>query len=466
MLREHKIAIARLFSDLIDADHIIDLGEMNCWERVKQHYGIDSRIATESMSISLAQAVNTLGRDASLELRQGVLDDCKRMTVADGFCSLPECLIMNMLHVMLGDGWVPESTMVSVPRSPMFDIAPGTAIYVESRYDKATNLAIQQNFRSIFQEFQLAGMHFIYIPQVIYHYQQTDPELMRRIISFVAPRLTPETVEWVRKSLLAMTTATFCRDLLCNKMGLVNLRTVPPMLLIKVGNGLVGDVPVANHLCMPVGPDILTVVQSQLDHMSSMMRGDLAVVRTSRERNAQFHHGGFYKPLMDLFLAPTDIRSHVVLDPYRSEVSFPEVQQTLMGLSRREKALYVLLLCQGERGLNFNAPRNVQELARHEQLMRRIQTRYALIYGKFGGDRNSVPDLGQPEIRRPIFSRLKTALKQIKGLYNAQDYNLCKDDGGTFSVPLETELVKWVEMGHNDPVPLQESSIYQELQAL
>lgn len=36
MLRAHKIAVARIFADLIKADRIIDTGEMECWNRVAQ----------------------------------------------------------------------------------------------------------------------------------------------------------------------------------------------------------------------------------------------------------------------------------------------------------------------------------------------------------------------------------------------------------------------------------------------
>lgn len=463
MQREHKTAIVRIFTDLIEADRIIDAGEMRCWQKMRSKYAIDDATVCEAQGVTLAEAVNGLSRNASNELRHEILADCHEMAVADGFCALSEALLVNMLSIMLGDSWVPNSQVVSAPLSPLFYIDPGTALFIESGFDGATNKALRDNFRALFQEFQLAGMHFIYIPQVIDHYRETDPEHMRQIMAFIAPRLASATIETVRRSLLAMTTAWFCKNLLCNKMGLENLRNVEPSLLIKVGNSKVSQQNYGNHLCMPVGPDVLQTVQTQLDQMSSLLTGDIAVVRTSKERNAQFLHSSFYKPLMDIFLAPTDIRSRIVIDPFKGEISFPDVQQSLLGLSRREKALYVLFLCQGPRGLNFKPPRTASQLAAHNRRMERTQQQYKRIYCRFGGDRNAVPDLTNPEIRRPSVSRLKAALKQINGLYNAADYAVSKSPDGTLSVNVESSLVQCVELGSSHPVPLASSALLAEL---
>ena len=34
MLKGHKVAIARIFADLIKADRIVDTAEMECWRNI------------------------------------------------------------------------------------------------------------------------------------------------------------------------------------------------------------------------------------------------------------------------------------------------------------------------------------------------------------------------------------------------------------------------------------------------
>ena len=59
-------------------------------------------------------------------------------------------------------------------------------------------------------------------------------------------------IENAYKSLMKMTTGVFCKDLLCNKCGITDLRNTYPSLLIKIGNSFVGEDAYANYLKIEV----------------------------------------------------------------------------------------------------------------------------------------------------------------------------------------------------------------------
>lgn len=459
MLKGHRTAIARIFADLIKADRIVDTGEMECWRNICRKYAIDRDARIEAREVSFAEALDVICNSGVPGLKEDLLGDCRAMTVSDGFCAHSEALLMVALTTLLDSGQSFSGDVISIPRSNLnIDIA--TALYIESETDEATNNVIQANYRSIFKEFQLAGFHFVYIPKIIDHYRSTDPNLFKDILTFLAPSMSDEGLDNTYRSLMQMTTGIFCKDLLCNKCGITELRNALPSLLIKLGNSYVGDDQYANYLRIDVDEDILLTVQRFVDRFSGMLSADTIMVSTSEERDNQFHFHGFYKQLLDIFLIRRNIRSAIHLNPYKEEILFPDIDSKAAGLHRRERALYALLLCQGKEGINFSLPKTADALERYNRRMKRIQKRYSAIYEMFGGGKEAAPDLSIPEIRRPIFSCLKRSIKNLKALYNPDDYNISKSADGSFSVHIESELVFVHQLDSDDPVPLLSSEMY------
>jgi len=460
MLRCHKVAIARIFADLIKADRIIDTGEMEYWNRVCTKYSIDKEIEVEAQHVSFTEALDAICTSGVQGLKEDLLGDCRSMTISDGFCAHSEALIMIALILKLDSEQPFRVEILSIPRAN-FNIDVATSLYIESEYDPGTNEAIRNNYRSLFKEFQLAGFHFVYPPKIIEHYQDTDPKLFRQILSFLAPSMSESGIENAYKSLMKMTTGVFCKDLLCNKCGITDLRNTYPSLLIKIGNSFVGEDAYANYLKIEVDEDIFPTVQSFIDSFCEMLSSDVYVVNTFEERDSQFQFHGFYKQLLDIFLIRKNIRSRIVIDPYKEEIFFPDIDAKAVGLHRRERALYALLLCCGAEGLNFNQPKSSDALSKYNKRIAKIQARYRAIYSMFGGESEAAPDLGEPTIRRPIFACLKRSLKNLPSLYNPDDYNVTKNRDGVFSVNVDDNLIFVIELESNEPVPLKDSKMYQ-----
>lgn len=461
MLKGHKVAIARIFADLIKADRIVDTGEMECWRNICNKYAIDKDVRIEARDVSFAEALDVICNSGVQGLKEDLLGDCRSMTVSDGFCAHSEALLMIALTTLLESDQPFRGEVISIPRAN-FNIDIATALYIESETAPETNNAIQASYRSIFKEFQLAGFHFVYIPKIIDHYKNTDPALFKDILSFLAPSMSESGLDNTYRSLMKMTTGVFCKDLLCNKCGITELRNTMPSLLIKIGNSYVGEDQYANYLKIDVDEDIAVTVQTFVDRFSEMLSADMFVVNTSEERDNQFHFHGFYKQLLDIFLIRKNIRSHILIDPYKEEIFFPDVDAKANGLHRRERALYTLLLCYGKDGINFNQPKSTDGLSKYTKRMEKIQTRYSIIYSLFGGTADTAPDLSIPEIRRPIFSCLKRSLKNIPSLYNPEDYNLTKNRDGVFSVNIDDNMVLVTELDSAEPIPLTNSKLFKK----
>lgn len=455
--RKEKTAIARIFADLIKADRIVDIGEMEFWEKICEKYGIDRETHLAAKAISFAAALDIIADSKDDALRKNLLSDCRAMTVSDGFCAHSEALIMSAIILKLEEGYDGSVEVYSIPRAN-FNIDVATVVYVEAEFDYGLNSAIRKDYRSIFKEFQLAGFHFIYLPKIIDHYRETEPARFKQILGFLAPDMSAETIEQKYNGIMSMTSASFCEDVLCNKCGIDRLRHTYPSLLIKFGNSFVGDEEYANYLQIEVDENILATVQEFVDSFCDMLSSDVFVVKTSEETDNQFHFFGFYKQLLEIFLVNKNNRSNVVINPYSSQIGFPGINRWLNTVHRKERAFYTLLLCQGKEGLNLTPP-TATKMESYNRRIEKYQKRYNTIYRKLNGRGNRAPDLSNPKIVSPIVSHLRTAIRNLPGLYNPLDYQISQEENHYF-VYLNQSMVKVDTADSQEPAPLLESEFY------
>lgn len=461
MRTEERISICRILTDLIKADLVIDSNEMQEYAKLCESYNIRREEEIKASSITLSDAVNIL-KKSDRGLQRDLIGDFCELSMSDGFCARPEALLLIGLSRCLED---PNSTaqIISIPQ-PVFNVAFGSVLYIESSTNEELNRIINENFRTLFKECQVVGFNFIYVPKVIEHYKSTDSKLTSRIVRFLSPALSDEGVENVINGLLSINTQNFCKDILCNKLGIKELRDTEPALLIKIGRSYVNDSLYANYLKINVDERIVEQIQKVLDTFSGMLSSDNINVSKVEEKKNQFLYHGFYKQLLDIYLIRRNVRSTVNIHPYKEEILMPDIDMKLTKLHRREKALYLLLLIVSkEGGINFNLPKNAKQAQVYERRMNLFQNRYKVVYELFGGERGGAPDLTQAEIRRPIISCLRRSLAEIGGvLYNANDYMINKDADGYIKVNLDDEEL-YIFEPEKGYVILNESDIYRRI---
>ncbi len=461
MRAEERIAICRILTDLIKADLVIDSNEMQEYIKLCESYNIRREEEIKASSITLSEAVSLL-KQSDRGLQRDLIGDFCDLSMSDGFCARPEALLLIGLSRCLEDPYS-SAQILSIPQ-PVFNVAFGSVLYIESSTNEGLNQVINDNFRTLFKECQVVGFNFIYVPKVIEHYRSTDRKLTSRIVRFLSPALSDEGVENVINGLLSINTQNFCKDILCNKLGIKELRDTEPALLIKIGRSYVNDNLYANYLKINVDENIVKQMQKLLDTFSGMLSSDNINVSKVEEKKNQFLYHGFYKQLLDIYLIRRNVRSTVNVHPYKEDILMPDIDMKLTKLHRREKALYLLLLIVSkEGGINFNLPQNAKQAQIYEKRMRLFQNRYKVIYELFGGERGGAPDLTQAEIRRPIISCLRRSLAEISGvLYNANDYMINKDVDGYIKVNLDDKelFIFEPERGY---VYLYESDIYRKI---
>lgn len=465
MKNSEKTAVVRIFVDLIKADRIIDTGEMVFYDEMRKKYNFAQENEVAAMAMSFSEAISILKVSAE-DLQREVLADCADATVSDGFCAHSEALLLIALRQALGEE-SEDVNVISIPKKS-FSVDGSTVLYVESKFDVETNQQIVDNYRSVYKEFLFSGFQFVYIPNVIHHYKETDKGMFRRMISFLAPSFSMDGVESVMDGLLSMTTESFCKDILCNRLNLENLREVNPSLLIKIGNDYVGDVEYSNLLCVEIEDGFVDFVKKFVDDFSSMLSSDTLTVPIGREANNQYLYYGFYKQLLDIFLRRNNIRSRIVIDPNREEIVLPDIGQKLNGLSRRDKAMYVLfLILMNDNGFSFNCPSSRIQMQRYKEKTVRFQKQYEIVYGFMGGDKDKTPNVGSAEIRRPIFSRIKKSLMVLSDmLYNVNDYLITKNSYGTYNVNVEPNMIYVKDWKTGALLPFPESDIVKRIEGV
>lgn len=466
MKNSEKTAVVRIFVDLIKADRIIDTGEMVFYDEMRKKYNFAQKNEVDAMAMSFSEAISILKMSAG-DLRREVLADCTDATVSDGFCAHSEALLLIALRQALGDEESDNVSVISISKKS-FSVDESTVLYVESKFDVETNQQIVDNYRNVYKEFLFSGFQFVYIPNVIHHYKETDKGMFRRMISFLAPSFSMDGVESVMDGLLSMTTESFCKDILCNRLNLENLREVNPSLLIKIGNDYVGDVEYSNLLCVEIENSFVDFVKKFVDDFSSMLSSDTLTVPIGREANNQYLYYGFYKQLLDIFLRRNNIRSRIVIDPNREEICLPDIGQKLSGLSRRDKAMYVLfLILMNDNGFSFNCPSSRIQMQMYKEKTVRFQKQYGIVYGFMGGDKEKVPDVFSAEIRRPIFSRIKKSLMVLSDmLYNVNDYLIIKNSYGTYNVNVEPDMIYVKDWKTGGLLPFPESDIVKRIEGV
>lgn len=464
MTYNEKISIVRIFIDIIKADKIIDVSEIEKYVLLKKKYNLSREYEIQGLQMTLAESLNTLA-DSDELFKRTLLADCLDMAMSDGFCARSEALLMIALKNIFTTKKNQGIEVLSIS-NPTFNIDSSSILYIESQFDVSVNDVIKSNYRTLYKETQIAGFNFIYIPTIIQHYKEADKGLLMQIIAFLAPSFSDEGIENIIKELYGMTTASFCKDLLCNKFGMSLLRDAVPSLLVKIGCSYVDEEIYTNYLKIEIDEKILLTIQNIIDDFLAMLSSDSISVTTAEERFHQFLYHGFYKQLLDIFLVRKNVRSKLFINPYKEEISFPNIGRKLDKLHRREKALYVLLLIMShEGGVNFNLPKSANELSAYKNKHADLQNKYQVIYGFFGGDK--APDLSQAEIRRPIISCLKRSLSVFDGLlYNVADYTIYKNEYGDLNINLEKDLLYIYDSKSKSMVYLFDSELYKRVKSL
>ena len=99
MNKIEKISVARVVSDLITADSVIDSREMEIFSLVKEAYHLTEECLCDARHITFSEAVNTLSL-MDREDKEALLEVFRKITLADSMCNKDEALLMiSLIHI-------------------------------------------------------------------------------------------------------------------------------------------------------------------------------------------------------------------------------------------------------------------------------------------------------------------------------------------------------------------------------
>lgn len=465
--REERIAFARIISDLIEADFIVEEDEMESFDTIRNEkdFNITMSMLSEAKTKTFAEAVNMLQALREPEKKELIKQKLYDMSLSDGTCVPLEALqIMAVTYALEGKGQV-----YSIPSGSSF-IENMKVLYIENEDNTETDSYIRRHCRAISNEFRLAGFNFVYIPQIVDDYKQLRGDYLQKVIKYMIPSLEDNKVEKIQHDLCSMTTSRFSHDLLYKKMG-IKMLTSKPAFLFKIGESAVADKSGAddmernmysNFLLVPINNDgvssenekktILDSVVNLMDSYRKMVSGKLII--ENQPLSKKFLYYGFHRSLFDLIAYGKERENYklvinlsnkakpVVLRPIDSTPdNVVEYEKDLVvDLNTQPYALYILMVYMSllEKNLDWtNYPSR-------DTTRKLILEKYNAIYKRIGKGNASSDYRDKTHV-----SRIRKALKAHATIVTNIDLFIpdkvqseCKE---CYNVPIPPDLVYVIE---------------------
>ena len=299
--REDKIAFARVITDLIEADFVVEADEMQFFENIisKEGFSISDAMLVEAKKMDFAKALSIL-KALDENSRRMVVDTLKQLSMSDGVCvPLEAILIFAVEQVLMND-----AAVHSIPHSGI-NIDNLKVIYIENE-ETLIGKQIETKLSSIVSELKLVGFDFVYIPRLIKDFGRMEHDYLKKVVKYMIPSISDERVTVICENLRGLTTSRFCRDLLYKKLGM-NLIDCKPSLLIKINDSDIVDryeseaierTRYSNFLQLELKGDVIDEIHSIIETYHSMISCSITV--ESKPRTPKFIYTGFHRSLFDL----------------------------------------------------------------------------------------------------------------------------------------------------------------------
>lgn len=460
-----RAAISRILIDLIKADKVIDSREMDLYRDLKSQFSISRQDEIEAYGMPLNRAVHII-KQMDESTTSDLLGTFEDMTVSDGFCAREEALLMLMLQYCLRDNDLECDVISTKIDESWFD--ERQVLYVESHHAKEVNFAISSNLRAISRELKLCGLDFVYLPEVVHHYITTPKELLHDVVAMLSPSLTESAVAGLLTKIKLFKTDTFCIEQLHHKLGFEDLIDTPPSLMFRISQSRVGNDIYTNFLRIELNGDAVSIVQDLVDTFLDYHSSDRVVVSHKKDEKGSFLYKGFYRQVFEILLLQKAVMCHLLIDFIHGTLSFPEIDVTLSGLHRKEKALYTLFVYEAQNGgISFTPPQSVKQLPKFDRRMEILQRRYAKIYAAFGGEKSAAPDITKADIRLPMISGIKRVInKQADKIYDAERFVINRDKNGIYGISAIPDVFLSKDFSSEQPISIFDSEIFENLSKL
>lgn len=231
-----KTAIAKVFSDLIQSDGIVNQGEIRYLHEAFKSLRIENSHLKKSVGMTLAEAVATLRTCGHAE-KQVIRQHIERLSGADGEVDPNETLLIAALTLSIGTD-VPEDSslkadIISIP-GLSFDTRD-TVIYVESSVDRRTNRAIVAEYDELCSLMEQRGMKFFYLPAFMKSLKGNIRSL-KQTLQYLEPLLSDEQMQLIVHDMKRIDTPMLSKEIFLNYLNSRGFHLEHPAFLFKIEN--------------------------------------------------------------------------------------------------------------------------------------------------------------------------------------------------------------------------------------
>ena len=231
-----KTAVAKVLSDLIQSDGIVNQGEILFLRQAFNTLKIDGSHLKKAGSMTLYDAVTILRKVGSKE-KTAILQAIQLLSGADGDIDPSEALLVAALtlaiEIPFPEAQGLKAELVSIP-NPGFDFR-NAVLYVEPVYDKKTNKLIVETYPSICRLLEQRGKQFFYLPGVMKELQ-AKKRTFRQMLRYIEPLLSNEQVQLIMHDMKRFDTSLLSKEIFLNQIGSRGFQLDSPAFLFKIDN--------------------------------------------------------------------------------------------------------------------------------------------------------------------------------------------------------------------------------------
>ena len=439
-----KTALAKVLSDLVQSDGIVNQGEIDFLQRVYEAFGITAASRKKATTISLSDAVVILKSLGNKE-KIAVLRLFQTLSMSDDDLDPNETLLITALILSL-DIDLPETQgvkahFVSIPNLN-FDTR-NAVLYVEAEYDKAVNKSMMRDYDTIRQ--MLGDRELFYIPMVMRELSSKSATF-RQALNYIEPTLSDEQLDYIGDRLPSIDSVFLSKEIFLNYLNASGLSINRPSFFFKIGKLKPGNQ--QDFLILEIDRDPLATLQRFYELKTNIVNLQPEGLSPKDERFLQqvtqaqndsekdaLDYTGFHKILIDIVLKYNG--SHEVSRLFitkHGDLFLTDRNNTEVKMPAISKALYILFLFH-EEGIPLNCLSDYKvELYR---IYRPIST-----YGDDELLRRAIENLTDfvGNTLNATLSRIKKAFTDILG-DDAANYLIQGEKGGRKAIHLDRSLV-------------------------
>ena len=442
----HKTAFAKVLSDLVQCDGMVNQGEIDFLQQVYALFNITLTSRKKATNLSLSEAVDML-RSLGNQEKIAILRVFQRLSLSDDSLDPTESLLITALLLSI-DIELPETQgikalFVSIPNLN-FDTR-NAVLYVEAEYNKTVNDSILCDYDAICKLICDAGREFFYLPVVLRDLNSKRATFLQAL-NYMEPTLSDEQLDRINSRINLMDSAFLSKEIFLNYLDTNGLNIEKPSFFFRIGDKNTGHQ--QDFLILEIDRNplatlkrffelknhIVSLIPEGLKPQDERFLQKIASVSHASEKDA-LNYTGFHKILIDTVLKYTGSRETSRLYvTKRGDFFLTDRNNAEVKMPALSKALYLLFLFH-EEGIPLNCLNDYKtELYR---IYRQIST-----YGDDALLNQAVDNLTDfvGNTMNVTLSRIKRAFTDLLGT-DAAPYLIQGERAGRKTIPLERLLV-------------------------